>query len=346
LVEVVLRIIVEGKRFFVGRGRYWNLFDACVVATAIYELLLAIRGVAAVNGVSILRLFRILRVIRLLRVARVLSPLRPIIRTLQTILLSLSGSASCFVSALVMLFFFLFIFAVFFMQGVQDFLASATVEQKLTAEFQEVAGLMQENFGNMEKTLWTLIGCVSGGYDWAQMAKPIVAIGRFYKFAFLMYVLFVLFALLNILTGIFVNVAIDSCKMNREIAIDVAITNKESIIKEMVDLFHEADRDCSGTLSWEEFEDYIQDERIRAFFMALELDMTSARRIFELIDTSRDGQLDIQEFVQGCIDLRGSAKKVDMSILSKERTEILERIDSIEEQFKRQCQQSGVQGAA
>jgi len=186
--------------------------------------------------------------------------------------------------------------------------------------------------------MWTLIGCVSGGYDWAQVAAPVVAIGPIYKFGFLMFILFVVFALLNILTGIFVNVAIDSCKMNREIAIDAAITNRESIIKEIVDLFHEADRDHSGTLSWDEFEDYIQDERIKAFFMALDLDMSSAHQIFDLIDTSQDGQLDIHEFVQGCIDLRGSAKKVDISILSKERADMLKRMSEIEGLFKDRAQ--------
>jgi len=298
--------------------------------TAIHELFLALRGTASVNGVSVLRTFRILRVVRLLRVAKVFSPCRAVIRTLQTILLSLSGSASSFVSALVMLFFFLFMFAVFFMQGVKGFIASADTRERETAVFVEVTSQLKEHYGSMESCLWTLVGAVSGGYDWAEVARPISALGGFYKLAFLMYVLFVLFALLNILTGIFVNVAIDSCKMNREIAIDAAITNKNSIIKEIVDLFHEADTDCSGTLSWEEFEEYIQDERIKAFFMALELDMSAAQRVFNLIDSSGDGQLDIEEFVQGCIDLRGSSKKVDIAILEKDRLALSDRLDRLD----------------
>ena len=201
-----------------------------------------------------------------------------------------------------MLLLFLFMFAVTFMQGINAYLSSASDAELESPDFLTKLEDMERFYGTMEDSIWTLFAAVTGGIDWAEVSKPIGYLGSFYKYVFLLYLLFVLFALMNILTGIFVHVAIDSCKMNREIAIEAAIANKEMLIKEIVQLFHEADKDCSGTLSWQEFHDYMQDEKIKAFFMALELDMSSAGRVFDIIDVMRDGELDICEFVQGCVD--------------------------------------------
>jgi voltage-gated sodium channel len=330
VAEMMIRMVAEQRMFFAGKERYWNLFDSCIVASSVVESAAAMVAISTVSGVSALRTFRILRIIRLLRVTKVFAPCRAIIRTLQTILHSLSGSITSFVSALLMLFIFLYIFGLSFMQGVKGFLANASAADQATTDFKSTAGRMEEFYGSMGATLWTLLGAVTGGYDWADVAQPIAAIGPFYKLGFLVYILFVFFALLNVLTGIFVNVAMDSCAMNREIAIDAAITNKENIVKEVVDLFQEADKDRSGSLSWEEFEEYIQDEKIRAFFMALDLDVSSARRIFSMLDTSQDGELEIHEFVQGCINLRGGAKKIDISLLENESSLILTKLKRIE----------------
>merc|ERR1719181_1449732 len=98
----------------------------------------------------------------------------------------------------------------------------------------------------------------------------------------------------------------------------------------MIHLFLEADEDKSGTVSWDEFQMYLQDEKIKAYFMALELDMTSVMKIFDLLDTSGDRELELHEFVEGCIQLRGNAKMVDMSIMKKD---IHKTISKIEDKF-------------
>merc|ERR1712232_409685 len=151
-----------------------------------------------------------------------------------------------------------------------------------------------------------------------------------YQAFFLAYMLFTTVGLLNILTGIFVNVAIQLSAMNREIAIDEAIANRDSIVKEIVELFVEADVDGSGSLSWREFQNFVQDERIKAFFMALELDMSSLSTIFELLDTSGDGRLEALEFVEGCIKLRGGARKVDVTLLQNENTIVIDKLRDLE----------------
>ena len=50
-------------------------------------------------------------------------------------------------------------------------------------------------------------------------------------------------------------------------AIDSVISQKETMIEDMISLFLEADLDKSGTVSWVEFQGYLQDEKIKAYFM-------------------------------------------------------------------------------
>jgi hypothetical protein len=215
----------------------------------------------------------------------------------------------------------LYIFGLTFMQGVVGYLAREndkfTTDAARSAFAVEMAAL-EKNYGSIANTCWTLMSAVTGGVDWNDASEPIEMTNWYYKWYFLFYVLFVFMCLLNVLTGIFVNVAMQATQMNREIAIDEAIQNRDSIVKEVIELFLEADTDGSGALSFDEFQEFLADEKIKAFFMALELDMASSTRIFHLLDESGDGSIDAHEFVEGCIDLRGFARKVDITLLQRE----------------------------
>merc|ERR1719174_1613416 len=115
--------------------------------------------------------------------------------------------------------------------------------------------------------------------------------------------------------------------MNRELAIDSIMCKRETMIEDMVNLFLEADVDQSGTVSWEEFQTYLQDEKIKAYFMALELDMTSVVKIFDLLDNDATGELELVEFVEGCIKLRGNAKMVDFAALQLDQSKMNDKLD-------------------
>merc|ERR1712151_1422577 len=51
----------------------------------------------------------------------------------------------------------------------------------------------------------------------------------------------------------------------------------------------------------------------RAFFASLEIEVETAWEIFKLLDIDGGGTLDIEEFVTGCLRLRGPAKALDVA---------------------------------
>merc|ERR1719359_926876 len=104
------------------------------------------------------------------------------------------------------------------------------------------------------------------------VAGPITEFGSLYVFFFLSYIAFILFGLLNILNGVFVNAALQASATNRELAVNEILSQQEHMIEDMVNLFLEADVDHSGSLSIGEFQKYVENEKIKAYFMALDLD--------------------------------------------------------------------------
>jgi hypothetical protein len=334
-LEMLIRIAADQRYFFIGRDRYWNLFDSIIVFTSILE-----KAVSVAIDASALRALRVLRIVRLLRVGSTWGPVKAILQNLQCILFSLAGSVESFISAMITNYIVLYIFGLMFMGGVKSYLTTAHADKQREDEIVE---RMKELYGTVPRTTWTLIAAVSGGYDWMDVAEPILEVGWLYKCYFLFYILFVTVGLLNVLTGTFVNAALQSAAMNREIALEEAISKRDSIVKEVIDLFLEADIDGSGSLTWDEFEDFIQDTKIKGFFMALELDMSSAGTIFNLLDESGDGALDAQEFVQGCIALRGFARKVDISQLAKNQKMLLEKVSNLERAILPECDEDIVQ---
>merc|ERR1712151_971311 len=119
---------------------------------------------------------------------------------------------------------------------------------------------LEEFFGSLPTTFWTLIGMISGGIDWLVVCWPVHTLGGIYVASLLTYVVFVLFGLMDILTGIFVNVATQAAQLNREIAIDNAMANKTKLTRELVNLFLECDQDQNNKLSLEELQDRFGDE--------------------------------------------------------------------------------------
>merc|ERR1712083_341068 len=63
----------------------------------------------------------------------------------------------------------------------------------------------------------------------------------------------------------------------------------------------------------EEFECHIKDDSVQAVLMALELEPSDAWALFRLLDADGSVTLDAEEFVEGCLQLRGNARSIDLA---------------------------------
>jgi len=75
----------------------------------------------------------------------------------------------------------------------------------------------------------------------------------------------------------------------------------------------ELDEDKNGTLSWSEIVNHLEDPRVLAFLEELELDLHEAHGLFRLMDWGDSGEVPLEEFVVGCLRMKGFARSVEVA---------------------------------
>merc|ERR1719343_355439 len=87
---------------------------------------------------------------------------------------------------------------------------------------------------------------------------------------------------------------------------------KEQYVQEMHALFGHMDEDNSGTVSFDEITSYLEDPRVRSYFQVLGLDPHDSYRLFEVLDDDGSGEVVLDEFIDGCLRLKGHARSIDL----------------------------------
>merc|ERR1719456_1612873 len=106
------------------------------------------------------------------------------------------------------------------------------------------------------------------------------------------------------------------------------------MINNMRDLFeivtackdHEVD-DADLYMTWDDFHDNVDSVQMQDYFKSLDVDPSDARGIFCLLDQDNVGRVTFEQFVSGCVRLRGQAKSLDMAIMLYELRHMRARIE-------------------
>lgn len=312
-VELVLKIAASRLRFFISPDWRWNLFDIVVVVIAMIDGGLYMFGNSkSKSSVTTLRALRILRLTRIMRFIRAM----PFFLELRLMVFSTLACAKSLFWAILLLMLVMYIFGIHFTQAATDLIR------------REPDSDVQEHFGGLMTTMYTLFGSVSGGCDWIESIASLTDLSPYYAFAFCCYIAITLFAMMNVVTAIFVENSMKSAQKDRDIVIQNQMTKQYSYVQDVKLLFREADTDQSGVMSWAEFEVLLKNPRVQAFFASLELDPTQARGLFTLLDMDGTGYVDPNEFVHGCLRLKGQAKSVDVATLLYENKRMLHKWQS------------------
>eukprot|EP00929_Paragymnodinium_shiwhaense_P006955 TRINITY_DN11090_c0_g2_i1.p1 TRINITY_DN11090_c0_g2~~TRINITY_DN11090_c0_g2_i1.p1 ORF type:complete len:767 (-),score=145.66 TRINITY_DN11090_c0_g2_i1:54-2261(-) len=317
-VELCMRFVASGpKRFFTHKKEVmWNMLDLVTVASSAVEILLEVvyylQGTSNQSqNVESVRLVRILRVSRLLRTLRVARIVR-FIRALRTLVISIVCTLKTVFWAMMLLGIIIYVFALLFVQAVGEH------KMKVHAEGLEMGRDLDMFWGSLARSMFTLYKTIAGGLSWHDAVYPLNAVGTTWVWLFIIYVAFTVFAVLNVITGVFCESAIESAKQDQEMVIQQRLANKRMYTDKLKKLFQAIDDDGSNALTTEEFEAHFQNEQAIAFFEYMGIELADAREIIHLIDGDNSGAVDLEEFVVGCLRLRGPARAIDVAQLSYE----------------------------
>merc|ERR1719476_894296 len=157
---------------------------------------------------------------------------------------------------------------------------------------------------------------MTGGEDWGNILSALEPLPQEYTYLFLLFIGFAVLALLNLVTAVFINAAMQRSQNDRELAVQQELESKEELSAIIQRVFLELDANNSGCLSAEEFEKHIEDEKIMAYLRSRGIDICQVRTLFTLLDVDQTGDVSMDEFVHGILRLRGGATSMDLAVLA------------------------------
>ncbi|CAL1135062.1 unnamed protein product [Cladocopium goreaui] len=333
-IELSLRWLADGFfEFFRTKDLWWNLLDLLCVFIGVVdfaaELLMLTVGMAAFAPLNTLTVIRVLRVVRIIRVVRVIRIMR-FFRELRMMVFSIMNCLKSVLWIILILFILFYMFGIIFVSGVMGYLDTLELRQLPRYE------ALQQHFGCLGNAVLSLYMAMSGGNDWGVYYANLASMHGEWHFPllFILYITFAIFAVVNIVTGVFVDTALQSGRTDRDVVVQEEIENKKEYLESVKALFEAIDANSHGVISRETLEQSFENETIMAFFTALKISVPDAATLFDLLDFDASGELDIDEFLLGCYQLQGDATGVDAKITQAEVRYVKQVVLGLKDSFQ------------
>merc|ERR1711920_463846 len=141
----------------------------------------------------------------------------------------------------------------------------------------------------------------SGG--WPATARVLVEeISGFWALWWIIYITLVWFAVIRVISALFLKQTMSVANIDAEkMAVD-KMREKETIAKQLYDIFVSADTSGDGLICRDEFEAMIVKHDVVRYFEKLELEVFEVVALFEMVSED-DGVADYEEFLQGAFHL-------------------------------------------
>ncbi|CAE7814748.1 PPR10 [Symbiodinium sp. CCMP2456] len=318
-IELGLRAAALGKEYFCSQEWAWAALDVFIVLTSLWEVFvdtwyaLVDDGSTSIDnfgGLAGLRAFRIVRITRIVKTVRLMRIFRFVL-ALRTLVYSILHTLKALFWALVLLFLIIYVFALIFTQAINGHLHDPEAPQLPAAELE----VSLTFYGTLIDTMASLFMSVTDGVSWEKIYRPLYLISPLWSFLFLFYVCFVYFAVLNVLTAVFCQSAIESAENDHATAVQNMMANKEMHLKKIRALFSQLGNEESGVITFGQFESKIHSPEVREYFETLGLDVEDAWSFFKLLDRDGGGSVEVAEFLKGCLRFRGQARAIDIGQL-------------------------------
>lgn len=307
ILELAINIASQRSQFVYGRTRWWNAFDTLMVVFVIVEFVSELLSLSFMKGLRVLRMGKLMQASRFVKY----------FHGIQKMLISLAGSFLTLFWAFFLLLIMMCLASIFMLHGVASYAEELSVRQDGGVTVSTDVHMLNDYYGNFGRVLLTLFKSISGG-DWGELAEPISKASSVYLAAWVLYVGFTMFGLLNILTGIFVDNAIQAAQRDYDIAIQEQIDSDHELSDLIVKTFQQADGDRSGTITEREFNQLMKSPSITAHLRSVGVDVRDAVGLFEVVDADGSGVIDVVELVRGFNSVRRPARSVDtMALLDR-----------------------------
>eukprot|EP00928_Gymnodinium_smaydae_P038489 TRINITY_DN26540_c0_g1_i1.p1 TRINITY_DN26540_c0_g1~~TRINITY_DN26540_c0_g1_i1.p1 ORF type:complete len:606 (-),score=135.00 TRINITY_DN26540_c0_g1_i1:126-1943(-) len=332
--ELLLRMIVFKRRFCARGDRAWAAFDTGIVFFFFVEVVvndvLQWNNSVGGSGGSLGRLLKMARIGRIMRVLRIL-------RFLGELRVMTSMILNSFVSLfwlMCILFVIIFTTALLLTQGSTMYLKPDFPDEPPP---EDLWNDVSKNFGSLFLTMYTLFKSMTGGVDWGEVADMLAYVGGPYAFIHVVFMFFTLFSVLNIITGVFVDGALEMSRRDHWSAMVKREKERKETALKLHELLAKMDTDKDGIISEKEFLRGMNMHDIWEALDELEINATDIMGLFAVLDQDGNGTLDIYELVDGIQKLKGDAKSFDIHMMMMQNRQMLRKLVEFCQMFQKSC---------
>jgi len=283
-------------------GDIWNMVAVLVAILAFVDV--AVLGLLGAHGN--LRLLSLLRVVGLVRLLRIVKMYRNL-KELRLVIKGLVGSAGMLCWVILICFVFLYVSGIFMTTVVGHDVLKYKPYRKVSGGWDH-----EEHFGTILRSMNTLLQVMTLDGWSSRVARHVLANQWHMALFFIIFILVTTYGLVNLVTGVIVEQILAASQSNDD-RIRVREERARRLeLESMREIFYLCDADRSGTLDCHEFLEAIQDPEVQWRMRELELPVDDALRLFNVIDGDGSRSLLLNEFINGCMKLKGPAMSKDL----------------------------------
>eukprot|EP00435_Cladocopium_sp_Y103_P061527 s371_g23.t1 len=327
-VEIILRVIPKGPLdfFYYSQGWRWNCFDTAIALEAIAGLIARLGG-AQISQLRVLGIFRLARLVKHMKKVKVLRKLR------KTLLALVASLVDLFWAFLVVVL-FLYVYSIFLSTATVHYFDNLNRTSATLLAGDELVEVqkVQDYYGSIISTMLSLWSAISGGNDWMEYAETLRTMGgTFYFASFIAFIAFCTIGLFNVVTGIFVDSAVEAAAMFRSDAEMIADHQEQKATEddELNELVGLLGTDAGKYVRSDELDEHLKGTTAQAFWHSkMQLNPHQVKDMYILYsrlkpktDTGKDG-IKVEDFLHFTRRCKGQASYVDLLTLMHDQTRL------------------------
>jgi len=315
LIELLLRVLTFNWTMFFIPDNWLDMF--LVFMSTFSTWLCPLLGLEF----AFLRKLTVLRTLRLVRLGRAVRH-RPEFKEMWALMKGLTDSTETLFWTYIMISCVLYFFAVMgtSLIGQADFMAevkfNSTLPKEYIAELQLAQDIADKYFGNVALSMFTLFQVMTLD-SWTGIMRPLAHVQPWINWFFIVFISVAAFVLMNLIVAVIVeNAFASSNEEQAEVAKELE-KKREEDIEDLKKLFYVIDADGSGMISKQELMDASKEYRVRQKLRSLDILPKDIETVWDILDDG-DGELSVEEFVEGIRRLQGEARAKDILRLQRE----------------------------
>jgi len=138
---------------------------------------------------------------------------------------------------------------------------------------------------------------------------------------------------INVVTGVFCNTAIESAAEDKDIAIMKQMKQQRAQVESLRGFFEKiqtVEGNVGNQVSLRDLKEALHRDKLSGFLESMGISTQDVWSLFMIIDADRSGLIDLEEFVAGCMQLHGPAKSLHVAKMSHDNKVTRQMLQEVE----------------